>query len=385
MGISHPYLAILSAIAFIIVVTSISLLYLYIIDQANKTPILGVYAEAFVDPLTGEVTVSITIRHERGKPVEITRIQLFNETSAVVIDNFTNSEHVMLLGCINTLIPPGGTCRVSLRFPREIFEENKTYRGVVFFSEGTYPVAFTPIKQAILQPPQISACSTLRNTTRFITELLYFTSLEGNLAEWSSGDLRYDNETLKLSYLKRDIYSALLSGKRLWVSTKIYGLPISARKGVILAGFSETSLESTQLSEIYEFSIKENTALIRKLEIRGELASSSAILSSAYIYNFNSREWYTIVVNVLRSESDGEMHFHMWVYDKSGILVASLQANVSTQIQNWYIGVCIGEVGVEDRALPHPLANFIALISDPGLTPDFDSMEFIVCLQSVIG
>ncbi|MEM1713498.1 MAG: hypothetical protein QXW36_03050 [Desulfurococcaceae archaeon] len=141
MGISQPYLAILSTMAFISIVVSLSFFYLYIIDQANKTPVLGVYADSRIDPDTNEITVYIVIRHERGRTVEIQRIMLINESSVITIDNFNET---IILGCRNREIPAGGTCIITLKFPPGSFSENKTYQGLVYFNEGVYPVAFTP-------------------------------------------------------------------------------------------------------------------------------------------------------------------------------------------------------------------------------------------------
>ncbi|MEM3763331.1 MAG: hypothetical protein QW721_02855, partial [Desulfurococcaceae archaeon] len=46
-------------------------------------------------------------------------------------------------------------CRVEIVLPavNEYFVENKTYQGLVFFNEGTYPVAFTPVRQVAYIPP----------------------------------------------------------------------------------------------------------------------------------------------------------------------------------------------------------------------------------------
>lgn len=143
MGISQPYLAILSTMAFIAIVVSVSFLYLYIIDQANKAPILGVYADSYVDPNTNEIIVHVIIRHERGRVVEIQRVMLINESTTIIIDDLNEAT---LLGCRDREVPAGGKCIITLRFPHGSFIENKTYQGLVYFNEGIYPVAFTPTR-----------------------------------------------------------------------------------------------------------------------------------------------------------------------------------------------------------------------------------------------
>jgi hypothetical protein len=143
MGISQPYLAILSTMTFIAVVISVSFFYLYVLDQLNKTPVLGVYADSYADSYTNETVLYIVIRHERGRLVEVQKILLFNESSTITIDDF---DELTMLGCRNREIPAGGKCVITIRFPPGYFYENKTYQGIVYFNEGTYPIAFTPSK-----------------------------------------------------------------------------------------------------------------------------------------------------------------------------------------------------------------------------------------------
>jgi hypothetical protein len=143
MSISQPYLAILSTMVFIAVIISVSFIYLYIIDQANRIPVLGVYADSYIDSDTNETVILIVVRHERGRLVEIQRILLFNDSSTIIIDDF---DELTMHGCRNREIPAGGKCTIILRFPLGVFYENKTYQGIVYLNEGIYPIAFTPSK-----------------------------------------------------------------------------------------------------------------------------------------------------------------------------------------------------------------------------------------------
>lgn len=120
-----------------------TLVYLHIIDQAIKVPVLGVYAEAYIDP-QGVVTLTITIRHERGRPVELKRVELISEEGLITVD-LNGEGNITLVGCIGRLIPLGGVCKLRLAL-HSGFLENVTYKGVVFLSEGMYPIAFTPIR-----------------------------------------------------------------------------------------------------------------------------------------------------------------------------------------------------------------------------------------------
>ncbi|MEM2511894.1 MAG: hypothetical protein QXZ41_02900 [Ignisphaera sp.] len=153
MGISHPYLAILATVAFIGVVISVFALFLYIVDQVNKTPILGVYAEAYTN-YDRSVYVIITIEHKRGKSAEIKSILLFNETSTIALEDLENSEFVLLNSCRGRYTYLGGICKISLIFPPGIFHEDKIYSGLVVFNEGSYPIAFTPMKP-LEQPSKV--------------------------------------------------------------------------------------------------------------------------------------------------------------------------------------------------------------------------------------
>ncbi|MEM4596408.1 MAG: hypothetical protein QXO48_04250 [Desulfurococcaceae archaeon] len=160
MGLSQPYLAILSAIAFITVITSLIYVYIYIVDQVNRTPVLGVYSEAIIRG--NELIVTVTVKHTRGGPVELSRVELYGEKKLIVLfeNNACYALNEPLVTCRLTgtkgTILPGSTCRIEIVLPavNEYFAENKMYQGVVFFNEGTYPVAFTPVKLVAYTPPE---------------------------------------------------------------------------------------------------------------------------------------------------------------------------------------------------------------------------------------
>ncbi|MEM1804125.1 MAG: hypothetical protein QXR80_06480, partial [Desulfurococcaceae archaeon] len=133
--------------------------YIYIVDQVNRTPVLGVYSEAIIRE--DELIVAVTVKHTRGGSVELSRVELYGERKLIVLfeNNACYALYEPLVTCRLTgtkgTILPGSTCRVEIVLPadNEYFVENKTYQGLVFFNEGTYPVAFTPVRQVAYIPP----------------------------------------------------------------------------------------------------------------------------------------------------------------------------------------------------------------------------------------
>lgn len=164
MGISHPYLAILSAIAFIGVLVGMTFTYLYIVNQAIRAPVLGVHAEAFIHE--EELVVVITMRHVHGREVTLNSVKVYGEGGRellVIVHNgscyIVNEPSALcyLTGIREARILPGSTGYLRVIFPavNNYFYEGKTYQGAVFFSEGTYPIAFTPLRLIRPMPPPI--------------------------------------------------------------------------------------------------------------------------------------------------------------------------------------------------------------------------------------
>ncbi|MEM4717662.1 MAG: hypothetical protein QXE81_02745 [Desulfurococcaceae archaeon] len=151
MGISYPYMAILSIAFFIIAVTGVLFGYLYIVDRATRTPMLGVYAESYIQ--NSKMVIIITTRHMRGDPVRILSIYIHgeNKLDIIVQENkcFSSEDPFVdcyLIGFSDTRLLQGGVGKVLILLPVQniYFYEGKNYRGIVIFDQGTYPITFTP-------------------------------------------------------------------------------------------------------------------------------------------------------------------------------------------------------------------------------------------------
>lgn len=213
MGISHPYLAILSVIAFVSVLTSATFAYLYIVDQATRAPILGVYAEALVRG--NELVIAITMKHVHGKGVAANSVRIYGEGgrellvvlqdgACYVLDDPGVSCY--LTGLQGTLLLPGGVGQLQITLPaiNNYFYEGKTYQGIVFFSEGTYPIAFTPIRVVEYYPPAPTphpvlpvsftpplhdkTCVTLNKTERRGLRFINYTDFDRYTTGWVSAN-----------------------------------------------------------------------------------------------------------------------------------------------------------------------------------------------------
>ncbi|MDK6028694.1 hypothetical protein QPL79_04905 [Ignisphaera sp. 4213-co] len=159
MGVEHPYLAILATIAFMGVVISSIFLYVYVVDQVNKSPALGVYAEAYtVSDSVAEVLIKI--RHERGNPVKIQQIIVYAGKNTITISGseIGSNPSIGVEGCNGNVVIPGSIC--VIKFNVSLPSLNAMYQGLVFLSEGTYPIAFIPINKTTLAPPVITLTTT---------------------------------------------------------------------------------------------------------------------------------------------------------------------------------------------------------------------------------
>jgi len=155
VGVEHPYLAILATIAFMGVVISSIFLYVYVVDQVNKSPVLGVYAEAYTAN-DSVAEVLIKIRHERGNPVEIQQIIVYAGKNTITISGseIGSNPSIGVEGCNGNVVIPGSIC--VIKFNVSLPSLNAMYQGLVFLSEGTYPIAFIPINKTTLAPPAVT-------------------------------------------------------------------------------------------------------------------------------------------------------------------------------------------------------------------------------------
>ncbi|MFZ8783628.1 MAG: hypothetical protein ACO2OR_06570 [Desulfurococcaceae archaeon] len=154
MAVEYPVLAILASIFFIAIVFSSLYLYLYIVSEVNRIPVVGGYAVVEVVKKTNSswnVTVwrvNVTVRHERGEVVVLQRLVLVTEKGTITIDSFPYSSGEVVVnlrgGLSDRALLPGSTGQVVVELPQEEYlVSNKTYAGWVEFDKGTLLFSFT--------------------------------------------------------------------------------------------------------------------------------------------------------------------------------------------------------------------------------------------------
>ncbi|MCC6025193.1 MAG: hypothetical protein LM555_02710 [Desulfurococcaceae archaeon] len=145
MAVEYPVLAILASIFFIAIVFSSLYLYLYIVSEVNRIPIVGGYA--VVEKTSSGWRVNVTVRHERGEVVVLQRLVLVTEEGTITIDSFPYSSGGVVVnlrgGFSNRALLPGSTGQVVVELPQYYLVSNKTYTGWVEFDKGTLLFSFT--------------------------------------------------------------------------------------------------------------------------------------------------------------------------------------------------------------------------------------------------
>ena len=143
----YPVLAILASIFFIAIVFSSLYLYLYIVGEVNRIPIVSGYA-VVEDLGSNGWRVNVTLRHERGEVVVLQRLVLVTENGTITVDSFPYSSNGVVVnlqgGISNRALLPGSTGQVEIVLEQKYYLiSNKTYTGRVEFDKGTLIFTFT--------------------------------------------------------------------------------------------------------------------------------------------------------------------------------------------------------------------------------------------------
>jgi len=145
MAVEYPVLAILASIFFVAVVFSSLYLYLYIVSEVNRVPVVSGYAE--VEILVGGLwRVNVTLRHERGEPIVLERTELVTEGGIVKIEVFPYNDgavSVKIRGFRDGALMPGSVGLIIIEFRQDYLAYNKTYSGLVVFDKGTLTFTYT--------------------------------------------------------------------------------------------------------------------------------------------------------------------------------------------------------------------------------------------------
>jgi len=159
MGIEHPYLAILAVIAFTTAVMSVMYFFIHTYSEILKTPMLSTYAEAcYTD---SNVHLNITLKHERGLPVVLQRIEIYSDNGKIICipteEGLTcgdSSDIDAGLEGFSYRLGVGQIGIAKITFPQGYFTVGKTYHGLVFFDIGNTLFTFQLLKCPSITAPQ---------------------------------------------------------------------------------------------------------------------------------------------------------------------------------------------------------------------------------------
>lgn len=322
LGISHPAMAIIAVILFVSIVSAVSLVYIYVLNETTATPVLNVYAEAYYDNSTGSVVVVLNVKHVRGRAVELSQVNFWSEKGLVVLGKQEILSNATVTGCSSLLVLPGSTCSIALEFEAGMFLENKTYQGFVVFSEGTYPVAFTPVRRALLVPPiplrpQLPLPPGVEPP--IIYSYTFYTDFDNYFLRWINCSVvnqtcpGYTGSGLCLSeygsgvgvyYVdwdlsRDDIYNVTSSVKfKLQNGTGYYGL--------IYIRTSPGEKQKCNLHDGYGVvvNISRRTLEVIKCDFTPPVWKCSVLNSSGILATFDPREWHVLVVSYALVDND---------------------------------------------------------------------------------
>jgi hypothetical protein len=137
VALEYPILAILASILFVTVVFSSLYLYLYVVSEVSRIPVVGGFAEVGLADSTWEI--SVTVRHERGEPVSLQRVVLVTEGGTVE----RSPTEVELRGFSGTTLLPGSVGVVRISLPYTELVHGKMYSGILIFDKGTLVFTYT--------------------------------------------------------------------------------------------------------------------------------------------------------------------------------------------------------------------------------------------------
>jgi hypothetical protein len=140
MGVEYAVLAIMTSIALIIIVTSSLFLYLHMISESSKIPVLE--GSVVTREYNESLELILTMRHLRGESSELKQIDITTDQGMVQLVppflELNNSIKVKTLGLLNNkIILPGSTSRVIVIMPRSYFSTGKEYGILIVLDKYT--------------------------------------------------------------------------------------------------------------------------------------------------------------------------------------------------------------------------------------------------------
>jgi hypothetical protein len=178
MGVEHPYLAILAVIAFTVAVTGVVYFFIHTYTEMLKTPVLSTYAEACYAGENAYLTV--TLKHERGLPVVLERVEVYSERGVVTLTPSLSPPGIQVVfEGFNRRLGPGQVGVVRVVLPLEYFKLDREYSGIVFFDAGNTVFTF-----------QLVECTAPGITTTLRAKLVDLNNIARNGTVTAIGRLR---------------------------------------------------------------------------------------------------------------------------------------------------------------------------------------------------
>jgi FlaG/FlaF family flagellin (archaellin) len=181
MGVEHPYLAILAVIAFTVAVTGVVYFFIHTYTEMLKTPVLSTYAEACYSGSNAYLT--LTLKHERGLPVVLERVEVYSERGVVTLTPSLSPPGIQVVfDGFNGRLGPGQVGVVRVVLPLEYFKLDREYSGIVFFDAGNTVFTF-----------QLVECTVPGITTILRAKLVDLNNIARNGTVTAIGKLRVVN------------------------------------------------------------------------------------------------------------------------------------------------------------------------------------------------
>lgn len=146
MGLEYSVLVGGFVITFSLLVFSSLSLYLMVVSEISKVPIIEVYAEASVDRAINVSRIMIVIYHSRGDPTEVKTLVLETDHGYLTVafpPPGGDTLEIITLGLKdNKVILPGSTSYLFAQIIGVPFTEGTQYKGLIFHSKGIIDFSF---------------------------------------------------------------------------------------------------------------------------------------------------------------------------------------------------------------------------------------------------
>lgn len=151
MGLEYPVIAIMTSVAFLVVILSSLFLYLHVTNELEKVPVLNGDVEVYsvACNFTRCVRLILAVSNERGDPVELVQIRVYADKGTLTIDfpstvsNNEAAQSVTVYGLVNgKVLPRGATAYIVIDVPQTYFTTGKTYQVMILFDKCPLILSF---------------------------------------------------------------------------------------------------------------------------------------------------------------------------------------------------------------------------------------------------